>query len=624
VSAAILAFGAISAFGEGARAGNAGSPFEPAPVAIGRDPELERAGLLRPFAARASLDDGRDDRATAILLRALGACAKSLDDVRPDWRTARVGAAIGTSSGGMRTAERFFRGDPVTPADATYFGPLHAALARLGLTPNPVSLVLGACASASIAIGLGARWLHERRCDLVLAGGFDAVSVFVAAGFEALRATTARPPPRPFRKDRDGMALGEGALVFALVRPDDARGARVHAYVRGFGAACDAVHVTAPDRTGAGLARAARAALADAGVPPEAVDLVSAHGTATPFNDAAESRALSSVLGARARTVPVHPFKAQIGHTLGAAGGLETLVCIDAMTRGIVPAAAGEGEVDPDAEVTVYPVAAAGALRTSLKLASAFGGANAALVVSIDPPREARPAPRDVYVSRAVHVTDVPSDLAARVPEGALARADRVVLLALAATYALAQRAGSLEGAGIVVGHTLATLETNAVFDERIRARGARFAEPRRFPYTSPNAVAGECAVLFRLTGPAFAVGSGPTGALEALSAARDLVAAGDADRMVVLAVDDVGPASARLVASGLRLELTTGAVAVLVTSEPSAARIGRIDLGFDSRVEAPIANGHRALVPLAQGALPNCLEARGLGAFAKVPLIGL
>jgi 3-oxoacyl-[acyl-carrier-protein] synthase-1/3-oxoacyl-[acyl-carrier-protein] synthase II len=195
------------------------------------------------------------------------------------------------------------------------------------------------------------------------------------------------------------------------------------------------------------------------------------------------------------------------------------------------------------------------------------------------------------------------------------------VTLGLAAVAALERRVGALEGAGIVVGHALATLETNALFDERIRVRGAGMAEPRRFPYTSPNAVAGECAVQFQLKGPAFAVGAGPTGGLEALVIACDLVRAGDADRIVVLAVDDVGPGAARL---RLDVDLETGAVATLVTSTPAAARIGAVDLGLTQAQERPQACGHQALVPLAQDRLPNCLESRGLGAFAKVALDAL
>jgi 3-oxoacyl-(acyl-carrier-protein) synthase len=282
---AILAFGAVSALGEGAAAVSAGAVGEAARVAIRRDEELESAGLARPFAARAAIGMP-GDRATEVLERALVACAAQLDGARRGWRGERVGLVLGTSSGGMRGAEKAFaglaRGEPVAdPEAATYFGPMAHASRSLRLAFDPAMLVLGACASSALAIGLGVRCLERGACDLVLAGGFDDVTVFVACGFEALRATTARPPPRPFRLGRDGMVLGEGAAVLALARAAPA----ARCFVTGFGAASDAIHLTAPDPHGSGLARAAAAALTEAGRP--AIDLVSAHGTATPFNDAA-------------------------------------------------------------------------------------------------------------------------------------------------------------------------------------------------------------------------------------------------------------------------------------------------------------------------------------------------
>ena len=329
-SIAIIASGAISGLGEGAAATTAGEVGHPARVAIGGDEELARAGLARSFASRA-WPLGDEGRAAALLERALVACASDLDRVRSGWRDERVGLVLGTSSGGMRAAERAFAdlaaGKPITDRVApTYAGPLERGIRTLRTPLDPCILVLGACASAALSVGLGVRWLERGACDLVIAGGFDEVTVFVAAGFEALRATTASPPPRPFRAGRDGMSLGEGAAVVALVR---AGGKGARAFVTGFGATSDAVHLTAPDRAGAGLARAAKAALAEAG--SGRVDLVSAHGTATPFNDAAEARAIASVLGEDLEHAVVHPFKAQVGHTLGAAGAIELLASVDAL-----------------------------------------------------------------------------------------------------------------------------------------------------------------------------------------------------------------------------------------------------------------------------------------------------
>jgi 3-oxoacyl-[acyl-carrier-protein] synthase II len=607
---AVIAFGAVSALGEGKAAASAGEIGQPARVQIGRDPELANAGLARPFAARVD-PAGRPERGGAILLeRALSGCAAELDRVRPHWRHQRVGMVLGTSSGGMRAAERAFaaleRKERVLDAEAaTYFGPVACVARRLGLALDPTVVVLGACASSAIAIGLASRWVAHGICDVALAGGFDDVTVFVAAGFEVLRATTASPPPRPFRIGRDGMALGEGAAVLALAQAD----AGPHACIAGFGVASDAVHLTAPDREGGGLARAARAALDEAG--GVAVDLVSAHATATPFNDAAEWRAIARVLGeSRAREVVVHPFKAQIGHTLGAAGALETLACLDAIARGVLPAAAGDGPLDPDAPARLLTRSASGQPRAALKLASAFGGANAALVLAADAPDRPR-AFRPAYVHGAVRVDREPplDRLAARVRTSGdrLARADSLVRLALFALAELEEETGPLAGAGMVAGSAFATLETNALFAARLRQRGAIAAEPRRFPYTSPNAAPGECSIAFALTGPTFSVGGGMHAAVEALATAAFLVEAGDAERIAVVAVDVAGPVT-RAFSGEL---VSTGAVAVLVSaaSRGARARVGAITLRRGPAATGPFAPGHLALVPLTAGEVPAVVE---------------
>ena len=639
-SCAIVAFGAVSALGEGWDAASAGKVGERACVAIAHDAELAACGLARPFAARVALGpiDDEADRATKILTKSLRACAASLDAARPGWRASRVGLAIGTSSGGMRTAQTLFarvaRGESVSPALAArsaYFGPLLDAVADIDMTFSPASLVLCACASSVLAIGLASRWLAGHDCDLVLAGGFDAVSPFVASGFEALRATTAAVPPRPFREGRDGMALGEAGGVLALVREEDARPNHVIGYVCGFGAAADAVHLTAPDRDGTGLARAARAAIEEASGPR--IDLVSAHGTATPFNDAAESRAIFQVLGTR--DVPVHAFKAQVGHTLGAAGVLESLVTLDALARGVLPATAGGGAPDPEAPARVLERGESSAPRAALKLASAFGGANAALVLGREASRAQR-TEHDAWVTRAARVS-APPDLAALaeatgVPHDRLARADAHVTWSLAAVAALASRIGrdALAGAGVVVGTAAATLETNALFAARLRDRGARFVEPRRFPYTSPNAVAGECGIAFGLTGPGLSVGCGLHAAVEALAVAWALVRAGDAERMVVVAVDDVAELG-RAWAATLDVSLSPGAIALLVTRDrgpSSAARIRSAHTVLGPSRTLPVAGraGHLALAALDADVLPRRVTASsillGTCASATVELV--
>ena len=245
----------------------------------------------------------------------------------------------------------------------------------------------------------------------------------------------------------------------------------------------------------------------------------------------------------------------------------------------------------------------------------------------------ARPR-RAAYVHQAAHVDREPEveELAAATgaPVDRLLRADPLVRLALAAIARLQAMTGPLAGAGVIVGTALATLETNALFAARIRERGARAAEPRRFPYTSPNAVAGECSIVFRMTGPSFSVGGGMHAGIEALAAAALLVEGGDADRVVVVSVDDVGPATIALGETSLR----AGAVAVLLASTPLAgarARVGAIELRRGSAVDGahgrhqaggPHAGGHHALLPLLQPEIPRELVgASPPDAFARVVL---
>src|SRR6185503_16293537 len=170
--------------------------------------------------------------------------------------------------------------------------------------------VMTACSSSTIAIGLAADAIRTGACDLVLTGGSDALSRLTFTGFCSLRAVDP-VACRPFDRHRRGMSLGEAAGMLVLEDRDRAlrRGARIRAELLGYGAACDAHHVTAPDPSGDGASRTMQAALADAGISSDDIDYISAHGTATLYNDEAETRAIHRVFGARARTLPVSSIK---------------------------------------------------------------------------------------------------------------------------------------------------------------------------------------------------------------------------------------------------------------------------------------------------------------------------
>jgi 3-oxoacyl-[acyl-carrier-protein] synthase II len=551
----IVALAARSPLGMGEAAWSLGAIGAPAATCVREDAVLRASGMRKPHCARAPIDGG-EDPATTLLL----ATYDELSHHVPSG--ARLGLAIGTSSGGMATAERWFASrDPALADGATYHAPFRALVQRVGSSLVRTAHPVTACSASTLSILLAMRWLEAGEVDYAIAGGYDALTVFVAAGFEALGATTASPPPRPFRKARDGMALGEGCGLFLLARP----GSRTPiARILGAGASGDAVHLTAPDRTGGGLARAAQRALQ--GVDPETIDLVSVHGTSTPFNDPMEAKAIATALGRS--DVAVHAGKASIGHTLGAAGVLESALAIDALRRQILPATAGEGELDLEVGCVPREVNEAGKVRAVLKLSSAFGGANAALVIARDGhvvASEQTAASASERLSVTVEETDDLDRISAvsGVARERLARMDGVCRLALFAVGTLAEKR-SLKGAGIVLGTVLATIDVNAVYDENLRKKGAAHAEGRRFAYTTPNAAAGECAMAFGLTGPNLAVSRGVDAYAEANEIARDLIVGGDAERVVVVEVDSGGPA-ARAIADATGWPVRFGATARLL-----------------------------------------------------------
>lgn len=284
-----------------------------------------------------------------------------------------------TTKGGIDNLERLARGEPAD-ARELLFGPLAQGLAReLGLS-GPVLNVSAACASSTIALARAAAWVASGRVDAALVLCVDLVTEFVFSGFSALRALSPGPC-RPFDRRRAGLSLGEGAAALLLVSEERGRrdGRRHLGSMLGWGVADDAHHITAPARDGAGLAQAVEQALARAGLRPGEVAAVCAHGTGTVFNDAMELTAFRSVFGERA--VPLHSVKGAIGHTLGAAGGIEAALGLASLWHGCLPPTVGLEDPEPAAEGRVSAEAVpfgAGVLVTSN---SGFGGVNAALVL---------------------------------------------------------------------------------------------------------------------------------------------------------------------------------------------------------------------------------------------------
>jgi 3-oxoacyl-[acyl-carrier-protein] synthase II len=337
--------------------------------------------LAPNVAAEVAWDDGDPDRAGRLAIRAADEALRDagLDAGTPSPRRA---VALGTTLGGMTIFEAWDAGDDPDGVDRIpYWGPAVRLARRVG-AEGPVATPQLACASGTHAVALAAAWIRAGRADVVLAGGTDLLCRFVVAGFNCLRATS--DTARPFDRARKGLVLGEAAALVVVESEAHARrrSARIRARVLGTGAAADAVHMTAPDREGAGAARAIRAALDDAGVAPADVGFVSAHGTGTPYNDAMEAAALTRVFGAG--RVVVNSIKGAVGHTLGAAGALEAVVCVRVLETGLVPPTAGLDDVDPACATLdlVQGEPRRVATRTVVSTSSGFAGANAAIVLA--------------------------------------------------------------------------------------------------------------------------------------------------------------------------------------------------------------------------------------------------
>lgn len=300
----------------------------------------------------------------------------------------RTGIVLGTVTGGIRSGETFLsktRSSASTDADLPCrAAPESAALAvarRLRL--SPVNLTVNtACASGTTAIGLAFRMIRDGKADRLLAGGAEALSLFVASGFSALKLLTT-DAIRPFDRRRSGFLLGEGAAFVVLERLSSARrrGAKVFGTILGYGASADATGMVKPDLTGSGLARAMDAAIKDASLSPAEVDAINAHATATVHNDLAESAAIHRVFGERAAAIPISAAKSLTGHALGASGGMEAVASLLTLSRQALPPTPGFEEPDPACGLNVIRAGQQRALSRVLSISAGFMGHNAALLL---------------------------------------------------------------------------------------------------------------------------------------------------------------------------------------------------------------------------------------------------
>ncbi|HEX7926830.1 MAG TPA: beta-ketoacyl-ACP synthase II, partial [bacterium] len=308
----------------------------------------------------------------------------------------RFGVAVGTGIGGEPFLEqqhaKFLERGPGR------FHPLTVPIVIANMASANISIhykLLGpnfcistACATGNHNIGAAFDAIRLGRADAMLAGGTEAViTAFSLDGYSQLRALSTRndDPPgasRPFSAGRDGFVLAEGAGVLLLESLTHAkrRGAEILAEIAGFGMTSDGYHLTAPHPDAMGAASAMRAAMADAKLNPEDVSYVNAHGTSTPLNDALETKAIKAVFGAHAAKVPVSSIKSMIGHSLGAAAGLEGVACVLAIRDGVIPPTINLNEPDPELDLDYVPNQAREVpLNAVLSNSFAFGGHNAVM-----------------------------------------------------------------------------------------------------------------------------------------------------------------------------------------------------------------------------------------------------
>ena len=245
-----------------------------------------------------------------------------------------------------------------------------------------------ACASSAYAMAIGKQFIENGTCDAVVCGGIsNTVTNLVISGFNQLLAMSVNPDPetaaRPFTKNRDGFIMGEGGGTVVLESEEfaKARGAKIYCELAGASMCSEAYNLTAPKTDGVGMVKSMRMALENAGMSPDEVDYVNAHGTSTGLNDLYETKAVKEVFGARAYDIPVSSVKASVGHTLAAGGALEAIACIKAMENGIVPPTLHYDEPDPELDLNYVPnKPQEHTVNAAISNSFGFGGHNATLV----------------------------------------------------------------------------------------------------------------------------------------------------------------------------------------------------------------------------------------------------
>ena len=357
-------------------------PWEPEKEDIANPKELKRLDRFTQFALAAAKDAVSDS---------------GIDFAKED--PFRCGVVIGSGIGGLWEFEvqeerLLHKGiDKVSPFTIPKLMVNSASghVSSIYGIKGPNFAVATACASAANSIGDALRAIQYGDADVMVTGGSEAALTPIGlAGFQNMRALSFRSEApqqasRPFDVDRDGFVLAEGAGVVVIEELEHARkrGARIYGELKGYGASGDAGHITQPDDEGRGAAHAMAMALKDAGLNPDAVNYINAHGTSTPLGDKAETKAVKRVFGDHAKRLAVSSTKSQLGHTLGASGGIELVVCSLIMSRGTIAPTINLDNPDPECDLDYVPKVARDAkVDVAMSNSFGFGGHNASLVLA--------------------------------------------------------------------------------------------------------------------------------------------------------------------------------------------------------------------------------------------------
>lgn len=364
------------------------------------DFKVKLAAEVKNFAAKERLDFKATKRMEPFSQYAVAAAKEAFQDAGLNMEEEdpfRIGVIVGSGIGSLQVAEREY--EKILTKGPSRVNPLMVPLMISNMAAGNIAIYLGlkgkctsvttACATGTHSIGDALRAIQYDDADVMLAGGAEsAICSLSVSGFTNLTALTTSTDPRrasiPFDKDRSGFVIGEGAGVVVLEELEHAekRGAKIYAEIAGYGATCDAYHITAPAEDGAGAAKAMELAITDANMTPEDVDYINAHGTSTHHNDLFETRAIKQVFGDAASNVIVNSTKSMTGHLLGAAGGIEFIVCVKSIEEGFIHQTMGLETPDEECDLN-YAIGAPiqKPVRCALSNSLGFGGHNATLLV---------------------------------------------------------------------------------------------------------------------------------------------------------------------------------------------------------------------------------------------------